>query len=152
MIDKNSEFRRIYRLIHETYVLVVGVDEAVTKDFDITPIQFRMLMLLEAEEGLRLTYLSDRVLRSKGQVTRIMDQLENKGLVRRAADPHDRRALNAVLTKAGIKLRNKIYAKHQEAIQTYLSALSKDERKALTRILEKLNPLILKFTQDEQAG
>jgi DNA-binding MarR family transcriptional regulator len=144
-----SDLERPYRLLHETYVLVLSADDIVTNLFDITPIQFRMLSLLDTKDGFRLTYLSDRVLRSKGQTTRIIDQLEEKGLVQRILDPHDRRAQNVIITETGIVMRDKVHEKHLEALNRYMKKLSKEERNDLVRILEKLNSSLLSFIRGD---
>lgn len=53
------------------------------------------------EERLRMQQVSDRVLLSRTRVSRLVDEIAAAGLVRREADPADRRASFVVLTDEG---------------------------------------------------
>src|SRR5437868_8635215 len=65
--------------------------------------QYDVLLELNAAPGrrLRMQQLSDRVVLSRSRVSRVVDEMERAGLVRRAPDPDDRRAAFAVLTDDG---------------------------------------------------
>ncbi len=60
-----------------------------------------MLEALHHKGPLRLGELQEKILVSSGGVTYLVDQLENKGLVRRDFAPGDRRVRVAVLTERG---------------------------------------------------
>ncbi|MGH7468547.1 MAG: MarR family winged helix-turn-helix transcriptional regulator, partial [Longimicrobiales bacterium] len=57
--------------------------------------------LVEAGEPLALGQVADRIACVKSNVTQLVDRLENDGLVRRIADPNDRRSVLAVVTDLG---------------------------------------------------
>ena len=89
-----------YRLIHDVYVLLDYGDRLVLDSFGLTPTEFRLLNLIDPDTGQRLTTLSDRLLRSKSQVTRVVDSLEDKDLVKSKNDLDERHAQKVVLTCA----------------------------------------------------
>ncbi|HEY8543609.1 MAG TPA: MarR family transcriptional regulator [Acidimicrobiales bacterium] len=60
-----------------------------------------LLELQAAPEGLRMQDLGDRAVLSRTRVSRLVDELESRGLVERRPDPTDRRATLAVVTAAG---------------------------------------------------
>lgn len=63
---------------------------------------YDVLLELQAEpQGLRMQELGERVVLSRTRVSRLVDELEAQGLVRRQRDPDDGRATIASITPAG---------------------------------------------------
>jgi MarR family transcriptional regulator, lower aerobic nicotinate degradation pathway regulator len=73
----------------------------------------------------------------KSQVVRLIDQLEQRGLVTRAIDPRDRRRHRVELTPAGRRLLRRATAAAQRMEEEYFSALSAAERQTLTSLLQR---------------
>lgn len=88
-----------------------------------------------APYALRPSDLSKSSMLTSGTMTSRLDRMEKKGLVRRASDPDDRRALMVHLTEDGLALVNEVAAKHFELEAELLSVLSTDDRKQLEGIL-----------------
>jgi DNA-binding MarR family transcriptional regulator len=59
--------------------------------------------LVEAGEPLSLSECAKKMTCVRSNITQLMDRLEADGLVRRVADPQDRRAVRAAVTPLGIK-------------------------------------------------
>ncbi|NSW53928.1 MAG: MarR family transcriptional regulator [Anaerolineae bacterium] len=106
---------------------------------ELTPSQFYTLMALEHNEGMPLSEISEKIQRSPGNMTLVIDNLEKDGLVERQRSAQDRRVVVAVLTEAG---RQKIAAArraHRTAVENRLSALTDADLDTLQHILLKLN-------------
>lgn len=73
-----------------------------------------------------------------GAMTRLLDRLEARGYVARVADPSDRRALNILLTDAGVAIWQDIAKCGQRVREQALSGMSDDERNSLMRLLEQV--------------
>ncbi|HSS95976.1 MAG TPA: MarR family transcriptional regulator, partial [Terriglobales bacterium] len=86
------EHKHPYRLIHDVYVLLDYGDRQVLNQFGLTSTQYRLLNLIDSSKGRRLSKLGDRLIRSKSQVTRTIDNLEKLGYVKRGDDRTDGRA------------------------------------------------------------
>src|SRR5262249_42103736 len=72
----------------------------------LTPAQERALRLITfSEEPLRMTELAERLHVVPRSVTTVIDALEQAGLVRRAIDPANRRAIPLHLTNKGMAVR-----------------------------------------------
>ncbi|GAB4481704.1 MAG: MarR family transcriptional regulator [Anaerolineae bacterium] len=127
-----------YRLIHDIYVLLDDGDRRLLGEFNLTTSQYAVMRVLDMEKGQRLTTLSEKVLKSKSTVTRIIDQLEQAQLVKRNLDPHDRRAQRVVLTGSGADLLRQVQAAHAQSLHRRLAALDDRERAAFCRALKKL--------------
>ena len=67
----------------------------------VSPEQWSVMMCIHGSPGLTQTQISERVIRDKTGVTRILDGLEKRGYVRRTPDESDRRAYRIYLTDEG---------------------------------------------------
>lgn len=87
---------------------------------------------------MRLKDLAGHLRIAARSATEVVDQLEAKGLVGRAADPTDRRATLIVPTAAGRELFANISAERRDRSTEYFSQLSARDRAELARILAQL--------------
>ena len=81
--------------------------------------------LAEAKEPLPLSALAERQHCVRSNITQLVDRLEKDGLVRRRADPDDRRSVRAALTPVGERAHAegmRALAEEQRAIVNSLSA------------------------------
>jgi DNA-binding MarR family transcriptional regulator len=136
--SNNYEDSSPYRLVHDVYVLLEYGDKLILDSYSLTSTQFRVLNLLDTIRGQRLTQLSERVLRSKSQLTRIVDSLEDKGLIRRVEDRGDRRAQLIVLSETGKAINDRAKQEHATSLAARFGSLDPQERSALVALLEKL--------------
>ena len=84
--------------------------------------------------------LAGRILFSKSGLTRVVDRMEEAGLVRRARPENDRRTILVVLTDKGIKTMEEARRHHRDGIERHFSQhLTDADIKALTRALEKVS-------------
>jgi DNA-binding MarR family transcriptional regulator len=114
---------------------------------DLPPLEWYdvLLELKEApDRRLRLSELAERVLLSRSNLTRLLDRLENNGLLQRQRCPSDRRGAFAVLTEAGAAMQEKMWAVYSEGIAEYFGDLLSDEevevmQQALKKILGEIS-------------
>jgi MarR family transcriptional regulator, 2-MHQ and catechol-resistance regulon repressor len=133
-----SQGTQQYRMIHDIYVLLDDGDRRVLRSFNLSSSQFAVLLLLDADAGWRLTDLSERLLFDKSTITRIIDRLEQAELVRRIADPGDRRVQRVVLTPQGLALREQARTAHDRSLERRMAVLDADEQRHLCALLAKL--------------
>ncbi len=82
--------------------------------------------------------LGRKLLRSGGNVTVVVDNLERRGLVGRARNPEDRRCVTVTLTREGRRLIRRVFPGHAVRITAALSVLSPEEQTALGRLCRKI--------------
>src|SRR5439155_17433787 len=70
------------------------------------------------------------VLLSKSGLTRLVDRIEEAGLVRRASAPRDRRSLLIVLTSSGEKMLKRAAPIHEDGIRRHFGAYITDQEAA----------------------
>ncbi len=83
--------------------------------------------------------LGKKLLKSGGNITMVVVNLERRGLVRRTRDnPADRRIVNVYLTDEGRALIAGLWPGHVAAIHADLAVLTPDEQVELARLCRKL--------------
>jgi MarR family 2-MHQ and catechol resistance regulon transcriptional repressor len=107
-------------------------------DNDLTVSQFGVLEALHHLGPLNQRALGQKLLKSGGNITMVIDNLEKRGHVVRKGDPDDRRAVLIHLTKSGQEFISSFFPSHLERIIEEFSVLSRKEKVELERICKKL--------------
>jgi DNA-binding MarR family transcriptional regulator len=87
---------------------------------------------------MRLSELSDRLQIAPRTATEVVDALQGRGLVRRRADPADRRATLVEVTERGADILAEIRAARGTEAGRIFGRLSPADRAELARILGRL--------------
>ena len=104
--------------------------------WDVTPSQARALRVLSSrDEGMRPSALADELRIAPRSATEVVDGLEARGWVSRAADPTDRRATVLSLTHDGRELVERIEDVRRLASERVLDVLTAAQRRTLHEIL-----------------
>lgn len=111
---------------------------------EITVEQWRLLMQLWLRDGLTQNELTERLTQDKTGVSRLLKQLEERGMVRRVAVPHDRRSRSVLLAdpgrsavEQGLSLAKEVVTRAQAVVEPEQLAICKD---VLHRIVAGLTP------------
>lgn len=131
-----------YRLFQELSLLLDHADRLVLRQFNLNTIQFNALLLLNTDEGWRLTDLSERLICERSTVTRLVDYLENEGLIARSADPSDRRSQRVTLTTAGLAKRDQALTAIEQAIRERFRVLSHEETQQLADMQKRIRDVV----------
>lgn len=108
------------------------------KEFGLTPCQFEVLMILWEEEGILLSELGRRVSRDGPTITGVVDRMENKMLVKRKRDTHDRRAVRVVLTSKSKGMKKQLTTTKKRVLEKIARNLSNKEIASLESVLAKM--------------
>ena len=82
--------------------------------------------------------LGKKLLRSGGNVTLVVDNLERHGWVRRERQVQDRRMIQIHLTPKGRRLITRVFPEHAKVVVKVMSQLSPTEQEQLRKIALKL--------------
>ncbi len=138
----SPERLRAWRLYFESALALADVlDAELERDAGI-PLRWydALVHLEESTDGLRMNELAERILYSKSGFTRVVDRMEEAGLVRRVRPESDRRSILVVLTDQGRAMIDQARHHHRHAIEQHFSChLTDADIKALTRALDKLS-------------
>jgi len=100
-----------------------------------------LLQLRRSPEGrLKMNEIAEKIVHSSGGTTRLVDRIEEAGLVARQSCPSDRRAIHVAITDAGNEKLNEALNVHLGYLDESLAKqLTESERSTLASLLTKLN-------------
>ena len=107
-------------------------------DTGLTVSQFGVLEAIYHIGPLSQAELARKILRSTGNITMVIDNLEKRGLVRRERRQGDRRYNAVRLTPEGKELIRTIFPLHAEKILKAMNALTRAEQETLGHLCRKL--------------
>ena len=79
-----------------------------------------------------------KILKTSGNITLVIDNLEKRKLVKRETDPDDRRRMTVRLTASGHELIEKMFPDHSKIAHRIFSVLEPEEQYTLSLLLKKL--------------
>lgn len=125
-------------LVRRAHQLSVAIFMEETEAFDVTPVQFAILNALMDDPGEDQITLSGRVAFDPATSGSVIGRLEAKGLIRRQADPGDRRRKLLWVTPEGEKLALQMKRAVGRVQQRIVAPLNDAEREQLRFLLAKL--------------
>jgi MarR family transcriptional regulator, 2-MHQ and catechol-resistance regulon repressor len=135
---------RTERLALSTYVKLSRASETLWNrltrpllEQDLTSSQFGVLEALYHLGPMSQGELARRILRSSGNLTLVLGNLEKRGLVRRERQA-DRRFYLVHLTAEGERLIGRLFPAHAAAITHELAVLTAEEQRTLGNLCRKL--------------
>jgi DNA-binding MarR family transcriptional regulator len=107
---------------------------------DITLQQYNVLRILRGagEQGLPTLEIGERMIEQAPGVTRLLDRLEAKALVRRERCAQDRRQVLCWLTASGLELVERLDEPVDSADAQAVAMLTPDEQDRLLRMLDAI--------------
>ena len=141
--DSALDLRVWVRLLECAKIIEKRLRRNFEEFFDTTLPRFDILAMLErAPEGLRMGELSRALLVSNGNVTAIVRQLQEQGLVASRTDPDDGRSAIVSLTKAGQARFEVLADAHHQWVRDALKEFPDSEQRELLRLLSRLKTLL----------
>jgi MarR family 2-MHQ and catechol resistance regulon transcriptional repressor len=129
----------------DTYVKLVRATETVSNrihrhlaDTDLTVSQFGVLEALLHLGPLYQRDLAEKLLKSGGNMTLVIDNLEKRELVKREREAGDRRCIKVSLTEKGEQLISQIFPFHVASVVNQMNILTPDEQEELGRLCKRL--------------
>ncbi|CAG0938490.1 Transcriptional regulator SlyA [Gammaproteobacteria bacterium] len=104
----------------------------------LTPELWRLLYCLDRDQGCSQRQLASMLDVTPVTLGRMIDRLEQRGLVRRAPDPADRRAMRLFLTPAASAPIARMHALVDASRRRAMSGLSRAEQETFWRLLGRV--------------
>ncbi len=98
----------------------------------------RVLAVLSVVDAPLIKELSVYTVVDQSTLSRALDQLQAEGLVRRAADTSDSRAVRVFITEAGRALFDELWPHMADAQARMFRGIPEDERQAFIATLQKM--------------
>ncbi len=108
-------------------------------NIDLTPEQFLLIDMLWNQGDLKQQQLADEMQKDKNSVTKLIDALEQKGLVMRQQNPTDRRSNTIVLTEKGHSLKLDAKMVGISSLDKMLEGLSEQEIQSFIVVMRRIS-------------
>lgn len=133
--------------IIRTGSVLVDAFEQVLKPHGITTTQYNVLRILNGAEpdGLCRNELRDRMLTRMPDVTRLLDRMEEAGLIVRAREEEDRRMVRTHLTEAGRQLLRTLEPDVEAEQQRPFAGIGAQQLEALIALLSAVRQRVRVF-------
>jgi DNA-binding MarR family transcriptional regulator len=125
-------------LLRRVNKLSIAQVETAFDGSDISFTQWVVLALISQDVANTCTDLSRNMDHDKGALTRVVDQLVERGLIERRRDDDDRRVSNLFVTDAGYAVVADLAGRVVDVWNDLLADFSRDEAAALIASLTKL--------------
>lgn len=110
----------------------------IAAEFDVTIAEWRILMSLNQRTGAMANEIAEEWAMEKMAVGRAVRRLERMNRITRRVNSEDRRSYALAMTKAGIRLFERIVPAANARYREITSAATRDELAVLSRVLTKL--------------
>ncbi len=135
---------KLYKSLKSIFLHIDNHEKAFLAQFGLNVPRFYVLMHVEKNPGVNYIVLSDLLLCTKSNTTRIVRGMQKDGLINREVDHNDRRSYQLTLTKEGQDLFNRVYPDYKKLVDKLMSMLDKakleDYLKASSEIENTLTP------------
>ena len=135
---------RIATLLAELRKFLAAVNlfnQRVAEEFNLNPSDTRLFQILEAAGEVTPTQLAKQTGLTTGGVTAVLDRLESVRLIRREANPRDRRSVLVRATPEALALLRPIYGKMNEDLEHQLALYTVKNLDVLIRFFEQANKI-----------
>jgi len=125
-------------LLNDSARLFRRAFNARTRDTGITALQWRLLIYLRRHQGIRQGPMAELIEVEPITLSRMIDRLEEAGLVERRADPSDRRAWLLYLAPGADELLTAMRATTDALTAEATEGLNAEEREQLSDLVERV--------------
>jgi DNA-binding MarR family transcriptional regulator len=151
-IDAETEVRQVLRSYLDAVALVEPLQTRLWQRSDLTLSQARLLRLLRRRGPQGVAELAQRLGHSMPTQSRLVDRLEERGLVTRHREPGDRRRVTVALTEAGERLAGDQPILAGSPIRRAVEAMPPERRRAIAEALRELVEAVRRVLAEEDGG
>ena len=129
--------QEVYLGLWRTYDRLRALEDELFATYELTAQQYNVLRLLKAArpESVPTLALADRLVSRAPDITRMIDRLEERGLVARERQAEDRRVVRLHITDGGLELLTQIAAPLSACHARQLGHLADADLKKLSALL-----------------
>jgi len=108
------------------------------KPHGLSPTQYNALRILRGagDEGRSCSEIAERMINRDPDITRLVDRLERRGLVKRSRDGKDRRVITTRITPTGLDLLRSLDRLIEEFNRKLLGHMGDEQLRTLIKLLE----------------
>lgn len=122
----NDIYLDLYQSMKSIYLHLDDGERSLFSKFGLTTSRFYILKHISTNPGISYIDLSELMLCTKGNTTRIVQGMLKDDLVNRVENPQDRRSFQLFLSTKGENLYKEVNKEYQDYIKCLISKLNED--------------------------
>lgn len=135
-------YRKLYSSIKSIFLHIDNQEKAFLSKFDLTISRFYILTHVYDNPGINYIDLSELLLCTKGNTTRIVGAMQSEGLLIRRRNPGDRRSYHLYLTEQGKGLFEKVHTEYLRYINGLMSNFNQDNLNTYAKISNQIEKVL----------
>lgn len=113
--------------------------DSVLRDLDLTHAHFRVLQVLFEIDGQQIGDIARSIVIRQPALSRVIDQMEARKLVRRKQDKDDNRYMRVFLTPTGKRAYQDAWPAAHQIVEDALAGVTMEERERLLELLKRID-------------
>jgi DNA-binding MarR family transcriptional regulator len=141
--------QEVFLNLWRTYDRLRALEDELFTNYELTPQQYNVLRLLRGQHPATVPtlMLADRLVSRAPDITRMLDKLEERGLIERQRLAENRRVVRVGISAQGLASLDEIAGPLRECHQRQLGHLSRAQLKELSALLR-----LARGPHEEQGG
>jgi len=135
-------YRKLYGSIKSIFLHIDNQEKAFLSKFDLTITRFYILTHVNNNPGINYIDLSELLLCSKGNTTRIVSAMQREGLLVRRINSEDRRSYHLYLTERGEDLFEEVHSEYLRHINSLMSHFNEDNLNTYAKISTQIEKVL----------
>lgn len=140
-----------YRLNTVTSLMQKSAHLRYKNEFGLSLGQWRAIALLAMDAPLSLNELARTAGLDRGQMSRIIKDLTDEGLVHRQQSPKGGKQIDLTLTTAGKRIYNRVMVSAVERDEAFLACLSEQELEVFNAVLKRLKAVAIALIKAQKS-
>jgi DNA-binding MarR family transcriptional regulator len=129
--------RELIDALVTTSFATMAVLNRIAAEHDLSLTQIRVLAILR-DRRIKMSELADYLGLDKSTITGLVDRAERRGLLQRTPNPVDGRAVDVMLSAAGMELAERGATQIARSLSPMTSTLTRADAHRLTALLERM--------------
>ncbi|HWK61780.1 MAG TPA: MarR family transcriptional regulator [Eoetvoesiella sp.] len=138
MPDSKLEHNIAFQMASIIYRLDQDLRDTILRKLDLTYVHFRVLQYLYEKDGQKIGDIATAIVVRQPVLSRVIDQMEERALVKRRADPSDNRLMRVYLSAKGKARYKEAWPPAHAMIDDSLRNFDQQEQDTLLRLLSKM--------------
>jgi len=142
VLKMQNNGRKLYFSLKSIFLHIDNQEKSLLAQYDLNIPRFYILMHVHEQPGVNYNELSDLMLCTRGNTTRVVRSMQKEGLLTRKVNNDDRRCYHLYLTDKGERIFTEVYIAYKQQIDRLLARFSEDELTSYTDICEHIEEVL----------
>ncbi len=137
-MESQERALKLFIVLSRASKVILEESNELIEQYGLNPTEFGVLELLHHKGRQPIQKIGQKILLRSGSMTYVVNQLQEKGFLKRIFCEEDKRVTYIAITEKGTELVESIFPKHVDKIEGLMSALDEKEQEDAIQLIKKL--------------